>query len=80
MERVGISEFIEELRSSHPDVVVELLDEQSPWVDQRVRIKCASYEEVDDVAETVAQLTTKYYLDEGVYITGATYHPGSEQW
>ena len=75
-----VSEFIRELVASHPDITVELLDERTPWVDQRLRIKCASYEEIDDVAETVAQLTTRYYLDEGVYITGTAYHPGPDQW
>jgi hypothetical protein len=63
-----VSRFVCELRERHPNVVVELLDWQSPHVDAWVRIKCPSLEEIDDVVETEAHLATKYYLDEGVYI------------
>ena len=59
---------------------MELLDEKTPWVDQRIRVKCTSQEETYDFSETVAELTTKYYLDQGVYITGPVYHAASEQW
>ena len=74
-----VSDFIQELVERHPGVLVELLDEKTPWVDQRIRVKCTSQEETYDVSETVAELTTKYYLDQGVYITGPVYHPASEQ-
>lgn len=63
-----VSKFIRELRARHPRVTVELLDWRSPWVDASVRIKCPSEDEIDEVMETEAHLTTKYYLDEGVYI------------
>jgi hypothetical protein len=63
-----VSKFVHELRERHPNVIVELLDWQSPHVDAWVRIKCPSLEEIDDVIETEAHLATKYYLDEGVYI------------
>jgi aromatic ring hydroxylase len=75
-----VSDFIQELADRHPNVIVELLEDKNPWVDQRVRVKCASQEDTYDVSETVAELTTKYYLDQGVYITGPVYHPASEQW
>jgi hypothetical protein len=75
-----VSDFIQELVDRHPRVLVELLDEKTPWVDQRVRVRCSSYEDMDDVSETVAELTTKYYLDQGIYITGPVYHPASEEW
>ena len=74
--RETADKFIRELETCHPGIVVELLDEQTPWVDARVRIKCVSHEQADDVEETLARLTTDYYLDEGVYITGSAYHSG----
>lgn len=68
--------FIQELERLHPGIAIELLDEQTPWVDARVRVKCASHDQVDDVMETLARLTTDYYLDEDVYITGSAYFSG----
>ena len=75
--REASGRFITELVATHPDVTGELLDERTRWVDARVRIKCTSYEQIDGVMKMVAYLTTKYYLDEGLYITGSAYHPGS---
>lgn len=69
--------YIKELKARHPDITVDLLDEQTPWVDARLRIKCISLDQIDEVMELVARLTTGYYLDEGVYITASAYHPGS---
>ncbi len=69
--------YIKELQTRHPDITVELLDEKTPWVDARLRIKCTSSDQIDDIREIVAHLTTGYYLDEGVYITASAYHPGS---
>ena len=69
--------YIKELKARHPDVTVELLDEQTPWVDARLRIKCTSPDQIDEVMELVAHLTTGYYLDDGVYITASAYHPAS---
>jgi len=69
--------YIKELKARHPDITVELLDEQTPWVDARLRIKCTSLDQVDEVMELVAHLTTGYYLDEEVYITATADHPGS---
>jgi len=69
--------YIKELQAYHPDVTVELLDEQTPWVDARLQIKCTSLDQIDVVMEQVAHLTTGYYLDEGVNITASAYHPGS---
>ena len=69
--------YIKELQARHPDVTVELLDEQTPWVDARLRIKCTSLDQIDDVMELVAHLTTGYYLDEEVNIIATADHPGS---
>jgi hypothetical protein len=68
--------FVQELQVHHPGITVELLDGATPWVDALVRVKCASHDQVDDVAETLARLTTDYYLDEGVYIAGSAYFSG----
>ena len=70
------SRFIQELQVHHPGITVELLEGPTPWVDALVRVKCASHDQVDDVAETLARLTTDYYLDEDVYIAGSAYFPG----
>lgn len=68
--------FIQELQVHHPGITVELLDGATPWVDALVRVKCASRDQADDVMETLARLTTDYYLDEDVYITGSAYFSG----
>ena len=68
--------FIQELERRHPGIAVQLLDEGTPWVDALVRVKCTSHEQADDVAETMASLTTQYYLDESIYITGSAYFSG----
>lgn len=70
------SRFIRELQVHHPGIKVELLDGATAWVDALVRVKCASHDQVDDVAETLARLTTDYYLDEDVYIAGSAYFSG----
>ena len=75
--RETADKYIKELRARHPDVTVELLDEQTPWVDARLRIKCTSLDQIDEDMELVAHLTTGYYLDEGVNITAMADHPGS---
>ena len=70
-ERVDrvVSKFIHELTAHHPQVKVEVLGKQPcSTADTWVRIICPSLEEVADVMETEAHLTTGYYLDEGVYI------------
>ena len=69
--------YIKGLLARHPDITVELLDEQTPWVDARLRIKCTSLDQIDEVMELVAHLTTDYYLDEGVNITATADHPAS---
>jgi hypothetical protein len=70
----AVSSFIQDLRARHPKVVVKILNAKSPEVDAWLRVKCTNYEQMDEVAETLAHLTTKYYLDEGVYIeTSASY-------
>ncbi len=69
--------FIQELKAGHSDITVELLDEQTPWVDARLHIECTSLDQIDEVMELVAHLTTDYYLDEGVNITATADHPGS---
>ncbi len=74
--REAADRFIAELKALHSDIRVELLDGKTPWVDALVRVKCVSHEQVDEVAETMARLTTDYYLDEGVYITGSEYFSG----
>jgi hypothetical protein len=74
--REAVSSFIQDLRASHLKVIVEILDANSPEVDAQLRVKCATYEQMDEVAETIAHLTTKYYLDEGVYIETSTSYSG----
>ncbi len=74
--RQTVDRFIKELKAQHPGVTVELLDHQSLWVDASVRILCTSSEQIDDVMETEAHLTTGYYLDEGVYITASAEYTG----
>ncbi len=66
-----VNRYVEELRKQHPGLTVELLDGHSKWVDARLRVRCGSHEQIDNVMETVAHLTTKFYLDEGVYITAS---------
>ena len=68
--------FISELKALHPGIAVELLDGRTPSVDALLRVKCVSLDQVDDVAETMSRLTTKYYLEENIYITGSEYFSG----
>jgi hypothetical protein len=72
----ALSSFIQDLRARHPKVIVEILNADGPEVDASVRVKCATYDQIDEVAETIAHLTTKYYLDEGVYIETSTSYSG----
>ena len=69
--------YIAELKELYPDVEVELLDEQTYSADAWVRIKCATHEQVEEIMETVGDLTTKFYVDRGVYIQGSASHTGS---
>jgi len=64
-----INRYSEELRKQHLGLTVDIIDGQSPWVDARLQVNCLSHEQVGQVLETVAKLTTKFYIDEGVYIT-----------
>ena len=72
----ALSDFISEIREKHPSVLVKMPESNSPHVDAFVMVECESHEQVDHVLKTLAHLTTKYYLDEGVYITGSAYHSG----
>ncbi len=64
-----VRRFIRELQQSHPDVKVEVLGKQpDSSADNWVLITCRSQDDVADIMETEARLTTGYYLDEGVYI------------
>lgn len=64
-----VRRFIRELKQSHPDVKVEVLGKQpDSSADNWVLITCRSRDDVADIMETEARLTTGYYLDEGVYI------------
>ncbi|MFQ6031201.1 MAG: hypothetical protein ACE5Q6_27365 [Dehalococcoidia bacterium] len=66
-----VNRYMEEMKNRHPGVSVELLDGQSRWVDAHLRISCSSHGQVEEVMESTAHLTTKYYLDDGVYITAS---------
>jgi hypothetical protein len=68
----AVNSFIQDLTANHPEVIVEILNADGPEVDACLRVECATYEQMDEVAETVAHLTTKYYLDEGVYVEAST--------
>lgn len=63
--------YIEELKALHSGLDVELVDDVSPWIDAHLRVKCTSHEQVWQVMETAAQLTPKFYMDDGVYITAS---------
>ena len=71
-----VSRYMEEIKNRHQDVSVELLNGQSRWVDAHLRISCSSHSQVEIVLESVAHLTTKFYLDDGVYITASASFSG----
>lgn len=71
------NKYMEEIKNRHPDVTLSLVNGQSQWVDAHLRISCSSRKQVEKVMESVAHLTTKFYLDDGVYITAAASFPGS---
>ena len=68
--------YTEELRKRHPGLTVDMIDGQSLWVDARLQVNCLSHKQVGQVLETVAKLTTKFYIDEGVYITASASFSG----
>lgn len=72
----AVNRFIQDLKVNHPEVIVEILNGDAPEVDAWLRVECVTYEQMDEVAETVAHLTTKYYLDEGIYIEASTSYSG----
>ncbi len=71
-----VNRYVEELRTRHTGLVVELNDGQSPWVDARLRVRCLSDEEIINVIETVAHLTTRFYIDDGVFIDASVVSSG----
>jgi hypothetical protein len=72
----AVNSFTQDLTANHTEVIVEILNADGPSVDAWLRVECATYKQMDEVAETVAYLTTKYYLDEGVYIEASTLYTG----
>ena len=68
--------YVKEFKAAFPHTPVELIDEQTPWVDAREKTYGSSQDEIDEVSELLAHLTPKHYLDEGVYITGSASHSG----
>ena len=66
-----VNRYVEELRKHHSGLIVELLDGGSPWIDAHLAVMCTSDEQVLQVLETVAQLTSNFYMDDGVYITAS---------
>ncbi len=60
--------YVSELEGFHPDVEAVLLEPQSSTADASVRITCGARQQVRIVMETAARLTSKYFLDEGIYI------------
>jgi len=66
-----VSRYVEELRKHHSGLIVELVDGGSPWIDAHLRVKCTSDDQVCQVLETVARLTSDIYMDDGVYITAS---------
>ena len=64
-----VNRYVEELRKQHSGLLVELVDGGSPWIDAHLRVKCTSHDQVWQVMETVAHLTSEFYMDDGVYIT-----------
>ena len=71
-----VNRYIEEIKNRHPNVSVEVLKGQSRWVDAHLGISCSSHKQADEVMESVAHLTTKFYLDDGVYITASASFSG----
>ena len=71
-----VNRYMEEIKNHHPDVSLELLNGQSRWVDAHLRISCSSHKQVEEVMASVAHLTTKFYLDDGVYITASASFSG----
>ena len=61
--------YVEELKELHSGLEVEVVEDESPWIDARLKVKCTSHEQLWEVLDTVAQLTTDFYMDHGVYIT-----------
>ena len=60
--------YVGELEELHSGLDVELVEDASPWIDAHLRVKCTSHDQVLQVLETVAHLTSKFYMDDGVYI------------
>lgn len=71
-----VNRFVEELKKQHSGLVVEMIEGTSPWIDANLRVMCTSHEQVGRVMETVAQLTTKFYIDDGVYISASANFTG----
>ena len=71
-----VHKYVEQLMQQHPGLAVKSIDGQSPWVDAYLKVTCSSHEQVDQVAETTAHLTTNFYIDEGVYITASATFTG----
>ena len=71
-----VHKYVEQLIQQQPGLAVELIDGQSPWIDACLKVTYLSYEQVDQLAETTAHLTTKFYIDEGVYITASASFTG----
>lgn len=74
--RGAAARFIKEIETAYPDVTADMLDDQTFSADVWVRIKCKSHEQVNEVMEEVAHLTTKYYLNERVYIQASATYTG----
>ena len=70
------SKFIEELTASYPDVGADLIDDQTFSADVSVRVKCRTHEQIDDVMDFAAHLTTEYYLNTRVYIQASASYTG----
>lgn len=68
--------YVEELRKQHAGLVIELFDGESPWIDANLRVMCTSGEQVLQVIETVARLTSNFYMDDGVYIEASASFTG----
>ena len=75
----------QELKSSYPGVLVDIRDPSTTVAEAWIQVTCGSHDQVDDVTEDLGHLTTKYYLDEGVYFqvsvtySGPIPHPVKEQ-
>ena len=68
--------FIAELTNSYPDVGADLVDDQTFSADAWVRVKCRTRDQIDDVMDFVAHLTTKYYLGRRIYIQASACYTG----